>query len=113
MEREGGRGAAVQERPAQATMAAPRTPLDSRRASMYAPVGLRAPFLAMHGAGARVHGAVELYPKVVGSGRMGDGGPGRERWMRSPGSGFCMGGGRVRESHLCTEGPGLLPNQGW
>ena len=90
-DREGCRGAAVQERSSQTTMAAPRTPLDSPRASMYDPVGVQTPFLAMHGAGARVHGAVGLHPKVVGSGRMGDGGPGRERWMRSTGSESCMG----------------------
>ena len=108
---EGCRGAAVQARSSQTILAAPTTPLDSQRASMYDSVGIRAPFLATHGGGARVHGAVGLRPTVVGSGRMGDGGPGRKRWMRSTGSGFCMGGAGVRDIDLAAETPGLLPHQ--
>ena len=101
---QGCRGAAVQERSSQTTLAAPTTPLDSPRASMYDSVGIRAPFLATRGAGARVHGAVGLHPKVVGSGRMGDGGPGRKRWMRSTGSGFCMGRARCATAICALKG---------
>ena len=107
---QGCRGAAVQERSSQTTLAAPTTPLDSPRASMYDSVGIRAPFLATHGGGARVHGAVGLRPTVVGSGRMGDGGPGRKRWMRSTGSENRLGRAGLRDSHLCAQRPGLLPH---
>jgi hypothetical protein len=58
-----------------------------------------------------VHGAVSLRPTVVGSGRMGDGGPGRKRWMRSTGSENRLGGAGLRDIDLCTQGPGLLPHQ--
>ena len=108
---EGCRGAAVQERSSQTTMAAPRTPLDSPRASMYDPVGVRAPSLATHGGGARVHGAVGLHPTVVGSGRMGDGGPGRKRWMRSTGSENRMGGARCSNIDLAAETLGRPPRR--
>ena len=100
---EGCRGAAVQERSSQTTMAAPRTPLDSPRASMYDSVGVRAPFLATHGGGARVHAAVGLHPKVVGLGRMGDGGPGEKRWVRSTGSKNRLGGARCATPFVCRK----------
>ena len=45
-----------------------------------------------------MHGEVGLHPKVVGSGRMGDGGPGRKRWMRSTGSENRLGGARCATS---------------
>ena len=108
---EGCHGDAVQERSSQTTMAAPRTPLDSPRASMYDSVGVRAPFLATHGGGARVHAAVGLHPKIVGLGRMGDGGPGEKRWVRSTGSKNRLGGAWVRDIDLYAERPGLLPHQ--
>ena len=42
---------------------------------------------------------------------MGDGRPGRKRWMRSTGSENRMGGAGVRDIDLAAETPGLLPHQ--
>ena len=78
-ESEGCRGAAMQERLAQATGAAPRTPFDPRRASMYASGGARAAFYATPERGAPVRVQVWPDPKVACLGRVGDGGPGGRR----------------------------------
>eukprot|EP00964_Phaeocystis_antarctica_P126657 scaffold90313_cov34-Phaeocystis_antarctica.AAC.2 len=78
-ESEGCRGAAMQERLAQATGAAPRTPFDPRRASMYASGGAPAAFYATPERGAPVRVQVWPDPTVACLGHVGDGGPGGRR----------------------------------
>ena len=58
-----------------------------------------------------MHGEVGLHPTVVGSGRMGDGGQGWKRWMRSTGSENRLEGARVRDIDLYAETLGRPPRR--